>query len=425
MTAFVVTAVALAVLAAALLLRPLWKRGSDNTVPSPGEQVTTYAAQLAQLSGLHRAGALTDDLYAQSKTAVEGKLLARLADPVEGVSRGPSLRLAAGLALFLVVFAAAGYAWLGSPASLALEPGSGASTLVTSSRESAGDGTVSAPHALAPERVALLVDQLTKHLKDQPDDADGWLMLARSLVVLDRHAQAVDAFKQAARLHPGDAAVLADYADALAVTRGRHLDGDPTRLVEQALAADPANAKALALAGTAAFDRRDYPSAVRYWEKLVQIAPDDSFAQQIQGGIAEARELGGMPPVAVAPPENKGGNDRPATISGTVSLAATLQGRAAPDDTVFVFARGTDGSRMPLAILRKQVRDLPLRFTLDDDMAMAASAKLSGVERVIVGARISKSGNATPQPGDLQGMLSAVAVGSAGLQVEINQELKK
>jgi cytochrome c-type biogenesis protein CcmH len=114
-----------------------------------------------------------------------------------------------------------------------------------------------------------------------------------------------------------------------------------------------------------------------------------------------------------------------ASVSGVVTLAASLQGRAAPDDTLFVFARAADGTRMPLAILRKRVRDLPLQFTLDDEMAMSDSARLSGAQRVIVGARISKSGNAMPQSGDLQGSLGAVAVGSAGLKVEIDQEVKK
>jgi cytochrome c-type biogenesis protein CcmH len=421
-TAFVITAVALALLSAAWLARPLWSRSAAGGTRGASE-VQVFSAQLAQLAELHRSGALTDEQFAVSRGVVERKLLARLDEAgVEGASSArPSPHLVAGLALFLFAVAAAGYTWLGSPASLGFGPGSGGSAMA-GSRE--GDGPdAAAPHALVPEQVEAMVEQLAKRLKDQPDDADGWMMLARSLVVLGRHAQAVDAFKQAASLHPDDAGLLADYADALAVASGRSLDGEPTRLIERALAVDPSNAKALALAGTAAFDRRDYAGAVRHWETLVRTAPaDDAFVQQIRGGIAEARQLAGMPPAAAAPSPVEPGAAPVASVSGTVSLAPSLQGRANADDTVFVFARAAEGGRMPLAILRKQVRDLPLQFTLDDNMAMSPSARLSGAGRVIVGARISKSGNATPQRGDLQGMLGAVSVGSTGLRVEINQE---
>lgn len=425
MIGFYVCAAALAVLAAALLARPLWTRRARGT----NEGVRAFSAQLAQLGELQRAGALTDEQFEQSKAVVEGKLLACLGANDDGStsSQGPSRRLAACLALFVVAFAAAGYVWLGSPQSLGFGPGSGGATIARSGEGSDPDRAAAAPHPLAPEQVAAMVEQLDKRLKDQPDDADGWLMMARSLVVLGKHAQAVDAFKQAARLNPGDAGLLADYADALAVASGRHLDGEPTKLVERALSVDASNPKALALAGTAAFDRHDYAGAVRYWEKLVEVTPgDDALVQQIRGGIAEARELGGMAPAAPPPAEPaEPAAAGAASVSGTVSLAAALQGRVAPDDTVFVFARAVGGARMPLAILRKRVRDLPLQFTLDDNMAMSESTKLSAAQRVIVGARISKSGDAMPQGGDLQGVLGAVAVGSTGLRVEINQEVTK
>ncbi len=427
MTPFYVTAGGLAVLAAALLARPLWNRLASGSAEGTSEDVRTFSAQLLQLGQLHRAGALTAGQYAESKAAVEHKLLACLADPADGAatSAKPSPRLAAGLTLFLFAFAAAGYAWLGSPMGLGFGPGSGGATIAGSVGGGGSDPAGAAPHALVPEQVAAMVEQLAKRLKDHPDDADGWLMMARSLVVLGKHAQAVDAFKQAARLHPDDASLLADYADALAVASDRRLDGEPTKLVERALEVDASNPKALALAGTAAFDRQDYAGAVRYWERLVEVAPaDDVFVQQIRGGIAEARELGGMAPAAATPAAQRGAAAA-SSVSGTVSLAAPLQGRPSPDDTVFVFARAVDGARMPLAILRKRVRDLPLQFTLDDDMAMSESARLSGAKRVIVGARISKSGNAIAQGGDLQGMIGAVPVGSTALRVEINQEVAK
>jgi cytochrome c-type biogenesis protein CcmH len=107
-----------------------------------------------------------------------------------------------------------------------------------------------------------------------------------------------------------------------------------------------------------------------------------------------------------------------------VTLSAALAKQAQPEDTVFVFARAATGSRMPLAILRKQVKDLPISFTLNDSMAMSPSNALSSVPQVIVGARISKSGNAMPQPGDLSGQTDPVKVGATGLKIEIKDAVK-
>jgi len=183
-------------------------------------------------------------------------------------------------------------------------------------------------------------------------------------------------------------------------------------VAERKLALDPNNPKALALAGAVAFERKDYRTAVQYLERLERIEPADSpYAQEIRAGLAQARQLAGMADGA--------------GVSGTVSLAPSLKSRVAPDDTVFVFARAVDGPRMPLAVLRLRAKDLPARFTLDDSMAMSPQARLSGVSRVVVGARISKSGNAMPQAGDLQGLAPAVDVGASGVQVEINDESQR
>ena len=303
-------------------------------------------------------------------------------------------------------------------------PGAAAGSPVAGG-ESSGTAQGDGAHALNAEQVAAMIAQLAERLKSRPDDAEGWQMLARSNVVIGKHAQAIEAFKEAARLRPDDANLLADYADALAMTNNRSLDGEPGQLIERALKLEPNNPKALALAGTAAFDRRDYKAAVRHWEKLVRVEPADGpFAQQVQGSIAEARQLAGMPPAATLVADAAAPTAL-AQVSGTVSLAPALKGRVAPDDTLFVFARAVDGPRMPLGIVRKRVSDLPLQFTIDDSMAMSPDAKLSSASRVIVGARISKGGNAMPQNGDYQGLSPAVAVGSAGLKLVIDQEVSK
>jgi cytochrome c-type biogenesis protein CcmH len=322
------------------------------------------------------------------------------------------LPMLAGLSGFVVVLLAAGYLLVGAP--LALDP-----SVRTAAANAGGEITY--------EQIEAMTQKLADRLKANPDDPTGWAMLGRSYAVLGRHADALPAFKQALALKPDDPNLLTDYADALAVVNGRNLEGEPSKLIARALELDPNNLKALSLAGTAAYLRKDFAGALRHWDKLAQVAPDSDFVRQIQRGIDEARRMAGTPapqaqvPGVRAPAVTPGAAASGAfpSVSGTVTLAKQLAGKAAPDDTVYVFARAAEGSRVPLAILRKQVKDLPLQFTLDDSMAMSPAAKLSGAPKVIVGARISKSGGALAQPGDLQGLSAPVAVGSSGLAIEI------
>ncbi|MFZ2987168.1 tetratricopeptide repeat protein, partial [Ideonella sp.] len=221
-------------------------------------------------------------------------------------------------------------------------------------------------------------------------------------------------------LRPSDAQAMADLADALAMSQQRSFAGEPTRLIAAALKADPDNLKALALAGTLAFESGDKAGAERHWRRLVQLGPADSgLTRQARDGLAE---LGAKSEASVP-----GGPATPAAadsaISGRVTLAPALAAETQPDDTVFVFARPASGAKMPLAILKKRVRDLPLDFTLDDSLAMSPAAKLSGASMVVVGARISRSGQAMPQPGDLQGLSASLAPGARGLQLQISAVL--
>jgi cytochrome c-type biogenesis protein CcmH len=214
--------------------------------------------------------------------------------PFGAAAARPSGRLSLGVAVFVAAVAAAGYAWVGSPAHLALGPwASQGGGLSDGGAGAAADGT---GHSITPEQVAAMVDRLAQRLKAQPDDAEGWIMLARSYVMLGRHADAMPAFEKASALRPDDADLLSDYADALAMAQGRTLQGRPAELVQRALKADPRNPKALALAGTVAFERKDYAGAVKYWQALVQADPQGELAQQIRGSIEEARQLGGLPP---------------------------------------------------------------------------------------------------------------------------------
>jgi len=260
-----------------------------------------------------------------------------------------------------------------------------------------------------------MVERLAERLKTDSANVEGWMLLARSYGAFGRFKESADAYSNAVKLRPGDAQLLADYADALGMALGRRLEGEPEKLIARALEIDPRNLKALALAGTAAFERKNYQAAAGYWERMLPLVPPESDdARSIRGNVDEARSLEkGAPPVAAAAP--KGG-----ALRGEVKLAPAIAAQAAPTDTVFIFARAVQGSPMPLAVLRKQVRELPVQFSLDDSMAMAPGASLSGSPQVIVGARVSKSGSPAAQPGDLQGLSAPVANNASGVTVVID-----
>jgi cytochrome c-type biogenesis protein CcmH len=392
---------------------PHWLKARFGKTPGEAAPITALREQLRQLAALHQAGALSEAQYAEASVALERRIVDAVVNaPVAAVPGKPAMSKAMlfGLVGFVCAVAIAGYVLLGTPQALNTEV---APVAAAASKPVVG-------HAVDSAQIEAMIDKLAARLKERPDDADGWAMLGRSYAVLGRHELAVPAFKQAVAMRPGDAVLIADYADALIVTNGRSIEGESSRLIAQALKIDPNNLKALSLAGTAAFERKDYAGALRHWEKMAQVAPNSEFVLQIQSGIDEARKLmGGQPMAAAAQVAPQPTPAAGTSVSGVVTLRAALVGKAAPDDTLFVFARPSEGSRMPLAILRKQVKDLPLTFTLDDSMAMSPATRLSLAKNVVVGARISKGGDATPKPGDLQGVSAPVSPGAGGLKIEI------
>lgn len=386
----------------------------------PAPSVEAVAAAAPASVGLGAAAVLSPPAATQAALPAEP-------EPVR-----PSRSMVAGLAAFVLLFGVVGYAWLGNREGLSIGPGAGAAAAAASAPPSA-------------EQIDALLARLAQRLKEKPDDADGWAMLGRSYSLLGRFDEAVPAFQRVIALRPQDAQGYADYADALGSAMGGKLDGEPEQLIAKALQIDPSNLKALALAGSIAFNRNDPAGAVKLWEQALRLSePGGEMARQLQGVIDEARQRAGMRPSAVAAASAPGTAPAAApaqaqvptqttasttataasAVQGRISLSAGLKAQASPDDTLFVFARPAQGAKMPLAILRKQVKDLPLEFTLDDSLAMSPAAKLSSAGQVIVGARISKSGNAMPQPGDLQGFSAPVAVGTRGVQLEIAETVR-
>ena len=401
MTLFIVVASLMTLASWWLVVRPLLRK--PVPAPSPADALRQ---QIAQLDALHQSGALPAEHHRDSRAALERKLF-ETSGADAAAPAGRPYGLLVMVALLLAGVTAGGYRLVGTPAALG--------PLAEQARQAGAQD-----HSMTLEKIATLADTLAARLKDNPNDAQGWGMLARSNVVLGRYPEAAAAFKRAVALVKDDAQLYADYADALAMANDRSLSGEPMQLVAQALKLDPNNLKALTLAGTDAFERQDYATAVKDWEKVAQLASDDTeFVQQVRASVAEARALAAKAGIKLPPPA--AGMAAPGGISGRVSLAPALAKRAAPDDTVFVFARAAEGPRMPLAILRKQVKDLPFEFTLDDSTAMSPQMKLSNFAQVVVGARISKSGNAMPQPGDLQGQTAPVGLGATGLKIEIGE----
>ncbi|MBM3340597.1 MAG: c-type cytochrome biogenesis protein CcmI [Betaproteobacteria bacterium] len=404
MTLFGIIAAVLIAAALGFVLPPLLKARCRESVAVQPLNVAVYRDQLQELEADRRAGTIADEQYERARLELEQRLLDDLVThaPATRAARASGRAPAIAVGLAVPLLAVAIYYVVGTPHALAPAP-----------------VPADVSKGLTVAQVQVMVSKLAERMKQNPDDPQGWVMLGKAYGAMGRFDDAVAAYAKAVQRVPDNPHLLADYADALAMAHGQSFEGEPEALVMRALKIDPDHPKSLALAGTIAFEKKDYPNAVKHWERLLAGLPADAeVARGVQAGITEARERAG-----------KGGAAQPAAaaaagVSGKVSLAPALAAKAAPGDTVFVFARTAQGSRMPLAILRKKVSDLPLSFTLDDSLAMSPATRLSSVPQVIVGARISKSGDATVQPGDLQGVSKVVNNTQQGVEVVIDTEVQ-
>jgi len=280
----------------------------------------------------------------------------------------------------------------------------------------------SQPVASIEEMVALLA----KRLQQQPDDVKGWVMLARSYSIMKRHSEAVTAYENVLRLGGEDAALLTDYADAMVMANGGIFTDESGALLTRALELDPVNIKGLWLAGHWKNQSGAQAEALDYWQQAAARLPVGSedatvIAQQISEVQAQLGIAAAPAPAKTITPTAA---DKGASLSVHVTLSPDYATVAAAEDTVFIYARATQGSRMPLAIVRKQVKDLPVTVTLDDSMAMTPQMVLSKFDQVTVGARVSKSGGAMPQSGDLQGLVSPVATQTTEtIQVTVSNKI--
>ena len=476
MSLFWILAASLMVLALALLLPSLLRNRHVARDPSGGAKQAGQAGpanlailreQLAQIDAELATGSISPAQHAQAKTEIERRALDEDAG-AESAAQGPTQNAEARVPASRPAGAAAAQAQvmasratrtavlvgLGVPLlALGLYGFLGTPQAVMASRDGSGTPGGEVTQVQVEAMVAQLAQRLESAPADQPADPKGWEMLARTYAAMQRFPEADKAYTRATALAPNNAQLLADHADVLAMLQGQSAMGAPEKLIARALKLDPKNLKALALAGSLAFERKDFAAATDFWTQARQLAPPGSeFANGLDHSLEAAQAAGSGPRQATANPAANpttsaarstgrapdapdvaakeevampvGGTRTTSTttssITGVVSLSPALAAKVAPDDTVFIFARAAEGPRMPLAILRRKASELPISFTLDDSTAMSPETKLSQFAQVVVGARISKSGNAMPQPGDLVGQAGPLKAPAAKLGVMID-----
>lgn len=418
MTLFWILCAVLLVVALLFVVWPLWRKTArNNDVLRDAANLEILRDQASELEADLQHGLLNQDAYEQGKRELQVRLLDEVkttAAPAKA-QRNPAKVLAVILMLLIPLSSVLLYLKIGNT-----------KALLPQEQHAAADG-------FGVIRSEAALQELEKKLEKLPENPDGWLVLARSYSELKRFPDAVRAYQQLVRLVPNEAQLWTDYADAYAMSNDQSLKGEPTKFLNKALELDPNHTTALALSGSAAMERGDYVAAITHWQKLVNLLPPDyPDIQMIHDGIKQAREFlalekGGKEKLAQLAkdkaPAATAANPA-AAITGKVSLSPALAGKVAPTDTVFILARAAQGPKMPLAVLRKQVKDLPLEFKLDDSMAMQSQMKLSGFDQVVVMARVSKSGTPMAQPGDLQGTAGTVKPGTKGLNIVIDSAVQ-
>lgn len=414
---FLLLALVLTLVVLAVLWRVLWQATRPVAQSQEREQVLSHVAvyreQLAELERELAQGSLDQAGFDLSHQELTQRLLEDApppqssAAPTPATNKRPKLLLA-GMAVLIPLMAFSAYFLVGTP--MALDP--------QLSAQAHGD------EQLTPERLASMADQLAERLQNEPNNAEGWVMLGRIQRALARYDEADLALQKSLALARNDD-VMIERAEVLAQKNNGNFKGEPWAIINAVLKVDPTHGNALLLAGSAAFSEGRFKEALAYWERVkASLPPASPDAAALAEAIDQARERLGMPPLSPAtnmanPPASAGvltakpASDGTERITGRVSIDPALAAQVSPQDIVFIYANAAEGPRMPLAIIRTTVDKLPYDFILDDSLAMNPQMKLSQVTSVMVRARISKTGNAMPQPGDFGASVGPVTPGSA------------
>lgn len=424
MTGFWILAALLVALALALVIWPLLRAPRGGVALT---QTSLLREQLDALKSAHAAGLVDDATFAAKQQALSAAALALIdAPPTPGATP-----IAKATALLLLLALPAATFWLygeiGTPNALGFKgPGTGSS--VSANGEAA---TSNAPD------LAKAAETLAAKLATTPDDGQGWALLARTYRAIERFPEANEAYTKARSLLPEDPDLLAESAEAMGLASNpRSLSGEPEKLVDRAIEISPTNQNALFLKGLARAQADDPVGAEATWERLLGLMEAGSPAQVAvveqlnivrerlgKGPMATEEAAPAAPMTAAAPTApmaagNMAPDPNAAGIDVTVKVAAELADLVQPGDTLFVFARAEAGPPAPLAIQRRTASELPLTLRLDESMGMIPGMSMAQFPKVIIGARLSRSGNAQAQPGDLEGLTAAIDWRAAG-KVEI------
>jgi cytochrome c-type biogenesis protein CcmH len=414
MILFWILCAAMLLVAVLFVALPLWRKSSSNNdVLRDAANLDILRDQATELEVDLHNGLLTQEAYDQGRSELQSRLLEEVKiteQPAAKPPRNPAKVLAIVLAILLPVVSVPLYLTLGNVDALSPQD------MIVADAE----GVVHSAEGLK---------KLEDKVKRGSQDPSDWWMLARTYTEQKRFSDASSAYGRLVVLVPNEAQLWANYADVYAMAHGQTLQNDEVaKMISKSLELDPNNNTALALAGSAAMERGDYVTAITRWQALIdQLGPGTEDGKVYVGGLKRAAELlvkqpGGKQKLAqlTRKATAKAARNSATAITGKVSLSRELAGKVSPDDTVFILARAAEGPKMPLAVMRKQVKDLPMKFTLDDSMAMQPQLKLSGFAQVVVVARVSKSGSPISQAGDLQGMTATIKPGAKGLNVVIN-----
>ena len=401
MITFYIAAIVLVLLVLAALFRPFFWKTTVHHASRQQLNAAIYKEEIAKLEKERSEGLIDGATYEISHAEMRQRLFQDTSEDDGVAVLGSPKKTIIALTIFIPVIAAAMYFWLGSAQQIA-------------------DG--GAKQQVAQQDVEKMVAGLAAKMEQDPSNLKGWAMLARSYKVMGRPKDAEKAYDRAGSYLDTDPQLLADYADVSASNANGSFEGKPQAIINRALKADPNNMMALWLAGTADYNRGDYKGAVQVWGRLAKLLPADSEdMKMIQGSILEARGKANLPPeplvsqatspVAAVSTKN---------INGTVEINPDLKSRIKPDYIVMVIARAP-GARMPVAIMRGKAADLPLRFVLNDALAMTTDALISNLSEATIEVRISKSGQAKAEPGDLYSEIQTVKLGTNNLKVVVDQ----
>ena len=399
---FVIIALGIALCVAAIFLWVLLREKKPVTQASQANaNAKVYRDQILDLDREHDSGHISDEEWQQSRDELSLRLLedtSAVDDPAAKTEK-PAIWTAVVLAVALPLGSMAMYMWVGQP-------------------EALNPLALKTPDQVDPKDLTKMAQTLAEKLQDKPDNLQGWVMLGRTYRTLENFDAALRAYDSALKLSDDDDLKL-ERIEVIAMQRQGQFEGEPWNVIREVLQRDPQHFGALLTAGSASYAEGKFADALKYWEQARKpLDANNPDLEGLESAIATVRERLGMPPAKATPAATSGLN-----VTGQVSLSAALKSKASPNDVVFIYATPANGDRMPLAIFKTTVSQLPFNFTLDDSTAMAPDRKLSAAGEVMVKVRVTKSGNAMPQSGDLSGSLGPVKVGAKGLKLEIKDQI--